>query len=130
MDECMAQERSFNRCHAALVAMNGAVERELSKLDTSLVFKEGSAEAVAWETCGSPVQASSREHLNLILGCSFQKVAEAQLLSFIACTATGHECQEERAALIREARPYMEKVYVKEPAFLLRGTILTPLQFE
>ena len=121
MDACMGREQSYNRCASPLRRMHGAVERALAQLadDTEM----SAPEKTAWQTCGSPTKAQSAEHLNVILGCSMQHVCPAQLDRFVDCEAqAGRNCGDDARELLTAFRPYMEKLWLKDPQFLVRGT--------
>ena len=117
MDECMQREKSFNKCGPELRQMHAAVEKKLKKMDEDLPMS--GIEQDAWERCGSPTQGASVDHLNVILGCAMQVVCPQELNQFVACSSG--ECVSEKRALLGAFRPYMEKVWLRDPLFLVRG---------
>ena len=127
MDQCMQREQSFTECARELRLMHGAVEKALKDLTDE--SKEGcpaafnEAEQRAWSNCGSPTRAASGEHLNLLLGCSMQQVCPEQLQRWATCQAGGdNTCETESRQLLAAFRPYMDKVYLRDAHFLVRGS--------
>jgi hypothetical protein len=119
MDRCMKGSETFGECSSELVKMHKAVEEELTKREKALKLSEN--EQKAWDNCGSPSTANSRDQMNIIFGCAMKYVCPAELETFILKFDSSSQYKVEGKALMTAFRPYMEKLWLKDPLFLLRG---------
>ncbi len=121
--KCSKEKSSYSECASELISVHKATEKALDALDEATVLNPDEASAVA--NCGSVTQAKSRNHLNMILGCSMSHVCLAELDALGQCWLEKEgdlsKCVTEGRALMTAFRPYMEKMWIKDKQFMIRG---------
>lgn len=110
------------------MAVQKEADAQLEKYAKEISFSEG-AEQNAWTQCGSPTAAKSTQQLEMMLGCSMSRVCPVQLQNYLACVQQSPNdrystCQSDADALAKAFVPYLEKVYIKDPMFLLRESVI------
>jgi hypothetical protein len=110
-------------CESEMVSMQRTNAAIVNKYATDLKF-EGDEDR-AWTKCGTPTVGTTQEHVSAILGCSMSTVCPSQVERWASCMnrTANHSsaCVLEGQSLLLCFRPYMEKVYIKDPLYLLRG---------
>lgn len=124
---CMEERHDLNACEAPMIALQQANSKVLDAYADALVLQ--GPEETAWTSCGTLAHAPSADVANMVLGCSMSFVCPEPLERWLECTQgtgvdTAGACHEQGRQLLRAFRPYLEKVYFKDPLYLMRGTLI------
>lgn len=127
LSSCMQSHHSFNSCVEPLQSMHEEVEKMLTDYDKKKPWS--AEEKEAFSVCGSLFDAQSRSQMDMKVGCSMSYVCPVELALFSTCLQkTGGRinlCRSEARTLLVSFMPYLEKSWIKDPDYLLRG-IPTP----
>lgn len=124
--KCISESRRYDTCQVEVLEMQKAVEKVLTKEGRNVHFSQ--TEQKAFDQCGYFTLTSTMAELDANLGCSMAIVAPQVFAVFTQCLEkNGGEmgkCTKEGRRLMKEFQPFMEKVWIKDPYFLIRGTKL------
>lgn len=121
--DCLKKNGSYDKCFNEVLKMQKEVEKELTRNADLIHYSD--LEKKAFETCGHLRLPTTIVGLDLALACSMSMICPTQFSRFEKCLSSNNEdfskCGKEGRELMKEFQPFMEKVWVKDFYFLVRG---------